>query len=111
MVRGARVMPVALRSERAAQAAFLRGDVLRQAVRPRNGGARLFSAARPRRAAHMIHGLMARFASRSKIAARRHPLLRSGRLRGAGPARLPPLVAMKAAMGAADPIKEHHNDR
>jgi hypothetical protein len=32
-------------------------------------------------------------------------------LRGAGPARLPPLVAMKAAMGAADSIKEHHNDR
>ena len=104
-------MPVALRSERAAQAAFLRGDVLRQAVRPRNGSARLFSAARLRRVAHMIHGLMARFASRSKIAARRYPPLRSGRLSGAGPARLPRLVAMKAAMGAADSIKEHHNDR
>ena len=54
------------------------------------------------------------FTSRGKIAGPRHPPLRFGpSLRsGAGPVRPPPFVAMKAAMGAADPTKEsHHDDR
>ena len=50
----------------------------------------------------------AAFTSRSKIAAPRHPPLALrplASLRGAGPVRPPPFVAMKAAMGAADPTK------
>jgi hypothetical protein len=49
------------------------------------------------------------FTSRGKIAGPRHPPLRFGRsatLRGAGPVRPPPFVAMKAAMSAVDPAKE-----
>jgi hypothetical protein len=59
---------------------------------------RLFSAGGPRGAA---------FASRSKIAAIRHPPLRFGPPLRCGCRSGPPaaFVAMKAAMGAVDPTK------
>jgi hypothetical protein len=70
---------------------------------------RLFSAARRRKEAHIIYESMARFASRSKIAA---PLPSSAaasalRLRS-GFCPVPPavlVIATKAAMGAAEPAK------
>ena len=69
---------------------------LRQAVRPRNGGSRLFSVA----------------SSRTLYIAKQNSRLppssaRFGRFRGAGPVRPPPFVATKAAMGAAVPTKEN----
>ena len=76
---------------------LLRGRSGQQTARPGNGGwPTIF---RRRQAA---------FTSRGKIAGPRHPPLRFGRfasLRGAGPVRPPPFVAMKAAMGAVDPTK------
>jgi hypothetical protein len=83
---------------------------LQQAARSRNGSAdyfpsRLFLPSR-KRDGDLREG---RFTSRIKIAGFRHPPLRFGRfrfsLRGAGPDRPPPFVAMKAAMGAVNPTK------
>src|SRR6185437_11846919 len=102
---GARVVPATLRSERAAQPGLLeRRRFAASGPAPQWRRATIFRRA-PTNDCSQSPRDDARFASRSKIAARRHPPLRSGRLRGAGPARPPPLVAMKAAMGAADPIK------
>jgi hypothetical protein len=58
---------------------------------------------------HSPGAMRPRFASRSKIAGPRHPPLRFGPplAPGAGPVRPPAFVATKAAMGAADPTKEH----
>ena len=68
---------------------LLERATLRQAVRPRNGGSRLFSVAPPRR----------RFTSRSKIVGSRHPPLRYGRCRCARRCRSGPPAAFRRHEG------------
>ena len=68
---------------------LLERATLRQAVRPCNGGRRLFSVAPPRR----------RFTSRSKIAGSRHPPLRYGRCRCARRCRSGPPAAFRRHEG------------
>src|ERR1700686_2682506 len=98
------ILRLLLSSERAALTAFLKG----RPCGKRSGHAMASADYFPSRPE-------GRFTSRSKIAGSRHPPLCFGRfaaLRGAGPDRPPPFVAMKAAMSATDPTKEsHHDDR
>jgi hypothetical protein len=98
------ILGLLLLSERAALTAFLRGRFCGKRSGHAMASADYFPS-RPK----------GRFTSRSKIAGSPHPPLCFGRfaaLRGAGPVRPPPFVAMKAAMSATNPTKgSRHDDR
>jgi hypothetical protein len=78
----------------------------RQAVRARNGGRRLFSAAGIQKSESRLCTAKQNSRRPPSSAVLRPPSLKLG---GAGPVRPPSGDRQKAAIGAADPEKGHHH--
>jgi hypothetical protein len=103
-----------IRLERTALTAFSRGRLVRQTARPGNGCAQFFSAAGELPHAACRVGTPDRPPLHRRQKNRSSPSSADASALcfapGAGPARLPPFVATKAAMGAANPAKESTYD-